>query len=767
METAKAIEKYAALYGVHTPADLHSAVSQAVMEEIAVKWRADQTAAEQGRRAYYLSAEFLMGRAVFNNLSNLQIVDEVRAAVERLGGKLEDMEEVPDMALGNGGLGRLAACFLDSAATLSKPLDGYGIRYQYGIFKQRFENGFQVEAADDWTAAGDPWSVRRYGERVVVTFGDMRVLAVPYDTPIIGYGAKTINTLRLWQAEPLDGFDFPAFDSGKYLKSTAGREAAERISSVLYPNDNTKAGKALRLRQEYFFTSASLQDILRRRKAAGKSPLMGDDVAVQLNDTHPVFAIPEYVRLLCAEGVAFEQAFAEAKKVFAYTNHTVMAEALEKWDVATVKKIVPALLPILNKIERALENELREKNVPLGRKAIVADKTVHMANLACYTAYAVNGVAKIHTEILKADTLSEWYALYPERFFNMTNGITQRRWLATANPKLAAFITERVGDGWLTDLKTLEGLEQHMGERDAAEFVAIKRANKQALADFIEQKEGVRLDPDFIVDIQIKRLHEYKRQLLNALAIVSTYQRLKDGELPDFKPTAYIFGAKSAPGYFRAKAVIKYINEIARKLNADPQTNDRLRVVFVSDYNVSYAEKLVAAGDVSEQISAAGTEASGTGNMKLMLNGAVTLGTYDGANIEIAEAAGEENNYIFGARVEELDAIRNTYEARKFYEADARLKAAVDTLIDGTFDDGGTGMFRELYDSLLKGASWHRPDQYFLFRDFDDYMRARLRVNADYGTPQFVRKCMMNTAHAGRFSSDRTIGEYCRDIWKI
>ena len=654
-------------------------------------------------------------------------------------------------------------------ATLVKYLDGYGIRYRYGLFKQSFSDGFQKEEADDWTRWGDPWSRRVESEAQVVVFKTFAVRAVPYDMPIIGYGAKTVNRLRLWQAEPMENFDFALFDACDYRGAYKAREEAEKISAVLYPNDSADKGRRLRLMQEYFFTSASVGDII-DRMLEKEVPLdeFADHAVMQLNDTHPVLAVPELIRRLEEHGMDFDEAFAVAKKAFAYTNHTVMGEALEKWSVKLVKSLLPEIYAVTVRINDELKRELKARGLSEERRLIIDGGLVHMARLACYVAGAVNGVAEIHTGIIKADTLKEWYELYPEKFFNETNGITQRRWLRLANPRLSDYITRRIGDKWITELSELEKLKSFAESRQEIEkFASVKLKNKRELARFIREREGVEIDESYIFDVQIKRLHEYKRQLLNAFSIVAIYKGLKDGSIKDFKPTAFIFGAKAAPAYTRAKGIIKYINEIAKKVNADEETNDRLKVVFVSDYNVSYAEKIVAAADVSEQISAAGTEASGTGNMKLMLGGAVTLGTFDGANIEIAEEAGEENEYIFGARVEDIERIKDTYEPKKLYSSDKLLKAVVDTLDDGTFSDGGTGIFAELKSALLEGASWHKADNYYLLYDFKSYLETKLKVNADYGTDEWYRKCFMNTASAGKFSSDRTVIGYCRDIWKI
>ena len=749
--------------------ELYTAVSNAVMGKINDVYTACLKKKEGEKAAYYLSAEFLMGRAIYSNLVNLGMEEEVAELLSEYGRDIKCFEEVEDAALGNGGLGRLAACFLDSAATLGKNLDGYGIRYRYGLFKQSFEDGFQKEEADDWTRWGDPWSRRVESEAQVVVFKTFAVKAVPYDMPIIGYGAKTVNRLRLWQAEPMEDFDFSRFDACDYRGAYKAREEAEKISAVLYPNDSTEKGKRLRLMQEYFFTSASVGDVIDRMLEA-EIPLdsLADRAVMQLNDTHPVLAVPELIRRLEEHGMDFDEAFAVAKKAFAYTNHTVMGEALEKWSVKLMKSLLPEVYAVIARINDELKRELKARGLSEERRLVIDGGLVHMARLACYVAGAVNGVAEIHTGIIKADTLKEWYELYPEKFFNETNGITQRRWLRLANPRLSDYITRRIGDKWITELSELEKLKSFAESRQEIEkFASVKRKNKRELARFIREREGVEIDESYIFDVQIKRLHEYKRQLLNAFSIVAIYKGLKDGSIKDFKPTAFIFGAKAAPAYTRAKGIIKYINEIAKKVNADEETNDRLKVVFVSDYNVSYAEKIVAAADVSEQISAAGTEASGTGNMKLMLGGAVTLGTFDGANIEIAEEAGEENEYIFGARVEDIERIKDRYEPKKLYSSDKLLKAVVDTLDDGTFSDGGTGIFAELKSALLEGASWHKADNYYLLYDFKSYLETKLKVNADYGTDEWYRKCFMNTASAGKFSSDRTVIGYCRDIWKI
>lgn len=758
------------------PEQLHMALSKAIMADIADRWQESAEKHQNQRHAYYFSAEFLMGRMIYNNLLCLGVTKEVGELLRDAGASLDVFEEVEDCALGNGGLGRLAACFLDSAATLDLPLDGYGIRYKYGLFKQKISGGFQLEDADDWTRFGDPWGLRREDEKVVVHFADQTIVAVPYDMPIIGYGTDNIGTLRLWQAEAEKPFDFNLFNEQQYDKSVAAANRAEDISRVLYPNDSTDAGKILRLKQQYFFCSASLQDIIRKYKKTYGNDFshFAEMNAIQLNDTHPVISIPELIRLLTdGENLPFEQALDICKKVFSYTNHTILAEALEKWNQHLMLASIPRVYDIIVKIDQALGRELQEKGVPADNAAtmrIIQRDTVHMAFMAIYASSYINGVAKLHTEILKNDVLKDWYAIYPERFQNKTNGITQRRWLALCNPELSDLLTELLGDeSWKTDLSQLKKLEHFVSDDAIMERVSqIKMNNHRRLADYIWKKDRIHVDPNTCFDIQIKRLHEYKRQFLNILTILEIYYEIKEGSLTDFTPTTFIFGAKSAPGYARAKGIIKLINEVARLIENDPDVRDILKVVFVSNYNVSYAEKLVAAADISEQISTAGKEASGTGNMKLMANGAVTMGTYDGANIEIFEEAGEENNYRFGATVDEIRDVAERYNPNWTYHHDRRVKRILDALIDGTLDDGGTGIFRELHDSIVYGTAWHRPDQYFLLLDLDRYLEARKRVSRDYKDKLgYARKCWMNICNSGKFSSDRTIAEYAKDIWHI
>lgn len=773
MEQYKEILR-SALQGCTTPQEIHNALGSTVMKYAAENWNKSKTAHHNSRRACYFSMEFLVGRAVFNNLLCLGIYEETEAVLNEMGKSLSELEEIEDAALGNGGLGRLAACFLDSAASLDLPLDGYGIRYKYGLFKQGIENGFQTETADNWTKYGDPWSVRHEDETVEVKFNGQTVKAVPYDMPIFGCKTNHVSTLRLWQAEAINEFDFNLFNQQKYTEASLEKNSAEDISRVLYPNDDTREGKKLRLKQQYFFCSASLQDITEKHfDRFGSLENISDSITIQLNDTHPVISIPEFIRLLVNSGIDFDKAFAISRKVFNYTNHTVMPEALEKWECGLVEELLPEVYSIILQINEKLISEMfAKKKTPedIEKIKIVRNGLVNMADMAVYCSSYINGVAEIHTEILKDTVLADWYKLYPERFQNKTNGITQRRWLALCNRELSELITELLGsDKWITNLDELKKLSGYSEDEEVINrFMNIKKNNKKALADYIQKSEGITIDPHSIFDIQIKRLHEYKRQLLNAFSILYIYFGIKSGEIINMNPVTFIFGAKSAPGYRRAKGIIKFINEIAKLIDNDEEVSRYVKVVFVSNYNVSYAEKLIPAADVSEQISTAGTEASGTGNMKLMLNGAVTLGTYDGANIEIVKEAGEENNYIFGARVEELKEIMPEYNSRKILSENSRIRQVVQTLIDGTVSDGGTGYFRELYFSLTDGASWHSPDNYYLLGDLENYIDVKLKCIGDFGNKKLIGKKMwLNMCNAGKFSSDRTINDYAENIWHI
>lgn len=703
------------------------------------------------KNAYYLSMEFLIGRSFFNNLMELGVLDETRNILAQKGIDINIFEEIEDAALGNGGLGRLAACFLDSAAGLGLPLQGYGIRYRYGLFKQAIENGFQVELPDDWQRFGDPWSIRRENEKRTVRFADMTVTAVPYDMPVFG---KRVNVLRLWQAE--------------------GDEEAQKISEYLYPADDTEEGKLLRLRQEYFFSAAAVGELIEKHvKLYGrKFHNFADFNVIQLNDTHPVLAIAEFIRILIADyQVNFSDAVEIARKTFAYTNHTIMPEALECWDAGQVKKILPDIYALLIKLHLKQKEDFDKLNCSeeeASDMAIYSSDRFSMANLAVYIGKTVNGVAKLHTEILKDSLFRTAYRYYPEKFQNKTNGITQRRWLMLCNRELSALIDNTIGKEWRSDISLLCGLNGHIPEI-TNEFVRVKAVKRKQLFDYIKKHEGIDIPENFIVYSQVKRLHEYKRQLMTAFAILEIYKGLKDGTVKDFQPSVFVFGAKSAPSYKRAKAIIKFINEISEKLNSDEQTNKFLKVVFVQNYNVSYAEKIVAGTDVSLQVSTAGLEASGTGNMKFMMNGAVTCGTMDGANIEIVDLAGKENNYIFGAEVDEIEKLKTEgYDPAKLIRENALHRYAVSTLTDGTFSDGGTGCFKDLYDALLVGASWHKPDHYFVLHDLQSYVEALLKINTDYKDQKsFATKQLKNTANSAFFSSDRTIKEYAEDIWDI
>ena len=737
--------------------ELYNALSRAVMSEIYPAWK-EQKEADK-KRCGYFSAEFLMGRAIFSNLLNLGILEEADEALKSIGDDLGRFEEVEDAALGNGGLGRLAACYLESAATMDIPLDGYGIRYRYGLFAQTFVDGYQHEEGDDWLKWGDPWSVRVERDAVTVHFADQDVRAVPYDMPIFGYKNGVVNTLRLWQAEPVQAFDFAAFNDMKGEHTATANFNATKITDVLYPNDNTMVGKILRLRQQYFLVSASLQDLIAKQKTAGHDlHELSRYYCFQLNDTHPVIAIPELLRLLRKEGFSFDEAFKVCAETFNFTNHTIMAEALEKWDVLALSDLLPDVYQEIVNCQRRLEADGLDGN----KFYIIRDNVIHMAHLAIYVSSHVNGVAEIHTNILKTDTFKSWYERFPEKFVNVTNGITPRRWMLLNNPAMAKEIDKYIGTGWHTDLAQLRKAEPHI-EALLPAFRSIKRANKEKLAAYIAKHEGIDLSPDFIFDVQVKRLHEYKRQLLNAFAILYFYYAIKDGEITDFPPTAFIFGAKAAPGYYNAKAIIKYINEIAKLVNNDPDVNRVMKVVFVQNYNVSYAEKIVCAADVSEQISMAGMEASGTSNMKFMLNGTVTLGTMDGANVEICEEAGRENNYIFGATVEEVAAVKQYYCPTEMLGNDPKLRRVVETLRDGTFPDE-RGMLRKLYESIVTD---YGADRYLVLFDFADYVRAKLELLHDYGTEEFDRKCLRNMAAAGKFSADRSVTDYAKLIWGL
>ncbi len=791
-------------YGKHleeaTPHDIYDAVSSAVMEHVQNNWMATRKEYEDGkiRQVYYLSAEFLMGRALSNNLINFGIMHDVREVLDELDFDYRTIEEQePDAGLGNGGLGRLAACFLDSLATLDYPGHGYGIRYQYGMFEQHIENGFQVEYPDNWLKHRDPWEVKRSDLAVKVLFGGNpvaerdpgghvrfrlqgaeEITATPYDTPIVGYGTKTVNRLRLWEASSENGFDLQLFNDMHYNRAVERQNNAENISRVLYPNDSGPSGKALRLKQQYFFSSASLQDIVIKfkRDHGGNFAEFPRYNVIQLNDTHPVVAIPELMRLLIDENsLGWDEAWDIVTRTFAYTNHTILSEALEKWPIEIFQGLLPRVYQIVEEINRRFMDTLREQFPNdwqrQNRMAIIGDGKIHMAWLAIVGCFSVNGVAALHTELLKTVELADWHELFPHKFNNKTNGVTQRRWLLSANPRLADFITSKIGHGWEKDLSLLKGLEKFAEDPAVLDkFMDIKHENKIALAKYLKDTQNIFIDPDSIFDVQIKRLHEYKRQLLNVLHIMYLYNRIIEDPSFSIHPHTFIFGAKAASGYRRAKTIIKLINTVADRVNNDHRVRGLLRVVFVENYRVSLAEKIFPAADVSEQISTAGLEASGTGNMKFMLNGALTLGTMDGANIEIVEEAGRENTFIFGLTTAEIQKIEmeHRYNPREYLLENTRLAATLNQLIDGTFGSGTEALFRELYDSLIYGVDGQRPDVFYVLADFDSYVKAHESLQLAYRDRRlWAKKALLNVARSGKFSSDRTIEDYVRDIWKL
>lgn len=761
-----------------TPRKFWFGLAHATMEQIADNWEATQRAYAATRQEHYFSAEFLMGRALLNNLTNLGLLEDAQEATRKNGKELSDILEAEnDAALGNGGLGRLAACFLDSAVTQNYPVTGYGILYRYGLFRQIFDNGFQTEQPDAWKEDGHPFNIRRFHQQQIVRFDDMTVRAVPYDMPITGYGTTNVGTLRLWKAEPMEEFDYEAFNSQRFTDAIVNRERVMDLCRVLYPNDTTFEGKKLRVRQQYFFTSASLQSMIENYRAHH-----GDDLhnfaeynAIQLNDTHPVLAIPELMRLLLDEHkMGWDDAWSIVTKTFAYTNHTVLQEALETWETSIFQQLFSRVWEIIVEIDRRFREEMASRGVDkekIDRMAPVQGSTVHMAWIACYASYSINGVAALHTDIIKRETLADWYSLWPEKFNNKTNGVTPRRWLEMCNPRLADLLTELLGsDAWVTDMTQLQQL-RHFSKDDAVmeKLMAVKKANKEDFAQWIKDRQGLEVDPTSIFDTQIKRLHEYKRQFMNAIYVWDLYLRIKEDGLTDVPPRTFIFGAKAAPGYQRAKAIIKLINEIARIINNDAAVKGILSVVFVENYNVSPAERIIPATDISEQISTAGKEASGTSNMKFMMNGALTLGTMDGANVEIVDAVGADNAYIFGATEEELPGLRESYNPQKIADETPGLRRVLDSLINGRLDDNGTGIFRDLYASLMSDGGWNTPDVYYVLGDFASYRDTRDRMARDYVEDPlgWARSCWINICESGRFSSDRTIADYAQEVWKL
>ena len=780
---------------------LFQAVSYAVKDQIIDNWLAtqEQYKKDDPKTVYYMSMEFLMGRALGNNLINLTSYKEVREALEEMGINLNVIEDQePDAALGNGGLGRLAACFLDSLASLGYAAYGCGIRYKYGMFKQKIKDGYQVETPDNWLKDGNPFEVRRDEYAKEVRFGghirvekdpktgrDMfiqenyeSVLAIPYDMPIVGYGNSIVNTLRIWDAKAITEFHLDQFDRGEYHKAIEQENLAKTIVEVLYPNDNHYAGKELRLKQQYFFISASLQEIIAKYKREHKGDVtkLYEKVVIQMNDTHPTVSVAELMRLLMdEEGLEWDEAWDITTKTCAYTNHTIMAEALEKWPIDLFQRLLPRVYQIIEEIDRRFVNEIRAKypgNEEKVRKmAILYDGQVKMAHLAIVAGYSVNGVAALHTEILKNQELRDFYEMMPEKFNNKTNGITQRRFLLHGNPLLADWVTAHIGDGWITDLSQMAKLKPLADNKKARdEFMEIKYKNKLRLAKYILEHNGVEVDPLSIFDVQVKRLHEYKRQLLNILHVMYLYNQIKDHPEMPFYPRTFIFGAKAAAGYRRAKQTIKLINSVADVINNDASINGKLKVVFIEDYRVSNAEWIFAAADVSEQISTASKEASGTGNMKFMLNGAPTLGTMDGANVEIVQEVGIENAFIFGLSSDEVIHFENNggYNPVDIYFNDWDIKRVVDQLVDGTYAHGDRELYRDLYNSLLNTQSSSRADTYFILKDFRSYAEAQKRVEEAYrDRDRWSKMALLNTASCGKFTSDRTIQEYVDDIWKL
>lgn len=757
-----------------TEAEVWAALSRAIIEHVADNWAETKKAYDKTRQEHYLSAEFLVGRSTLNNLVNLDIYDEAKDALKDLGFDLTSiLEEENDAALGNGGLGRLAACFMDSSATLDMPVTGYGILYRHGLFKQVFDNGYQVETPDVWMEDDFAPVVPHRDEKQRIELATGDVYAVPYDLPITGYHTDNVNTLRLWKAEPLTPFDIHDFNAGNFQEALEEKNQAEDIWRVLYPNDTTHEGKVLRLKQQYFFASASVKDIIRRHKENhGDLRTFAEFNSLQLNDTHPVIAIPELIRLFMEEGIEFDDASEIAKATFAYTNHTVLAEALEKWDINIVKELIPNVYSVIEKIDAKFRAELAEIDAHPGKieyMSMIHDGQVHMAWLASYVSYSINGVAQLHTDILRKDTLHDWEDIYPGKINNKTNGVTPRRWLRNTNPELSALITKLLGnEDWVKHADKLEELLPFADDKKVLkQFLDVKKIKKQQLADMVETSMGIKVDVDAQFDIMIKRLHEYKRQLLDAFYILDLYYRIKENPQEDWTPRVFFFGAKAASGYVRAKTIIKFINEIAELINNDSDVNNIIKVVFVENYNVSKAEVLFPAADLSEQISMAGKEASGTGNMKFMMNGALTIGTLDGANVEINGQVGDENMFLFGAKEEEIVEILPSYDPKVPYEETPGLKRVVDTLIDGTFSDDNQGLFQDLYNSLMVG-DWDQADQYYVLGDFASYREAKDRAAVEFNDKEtWARKAWINISKSGVFSSDRTIREYVEDIWKI
>ena len=783
-----------------TPQQLFQAVSYAVKEAIIDDWLATQKQYEKDdpKTVYYMSMEFLLGRALGNNLINMTAYKEVKEALEEMGIDLNVIEDQePDPALGNGGLGRLAACFLDSLATLGYASYGCGIRYRYGMFKQKIRDGYQVEAPDNWLKDGNPFELRRpeyakevrFGGNIRVEYDETgkthfvqenyeSVMAIPYDYPIVGYGNHIVNTLRIWDAEAIVDFQLDSFDRGDYHKAVEQENLAKNIVEVLYPNDNHIAGKELRLKQQYFFVSASIQAAITKfKKKHGDISKLPEKVTFQMNDTHPTVAVAELMRILLdEENLGWNEAWDITTKCCAYTNHTIMAEALEKWPIDLFSRLLPRIYQIIQEIDRRFIAQVRAQypgnEEKVKKMAILMDGQVKMAHLAIVAGYSVNGVAKLHTEILKNQELKDFYQMMPEKFNNKTNGITQRRFLMHANPLLADWVTEKLGTKeWITDLSKMSGLKEWLDDEEALkEFMTIKFKNKERLAAYIKEHNGVEVDPRSIFDVQVKRLHEYKRQLLNILHVMYLYNQIKEHPEMSFYPKTYIFGAKASAGYIRAKEIIKLINSVADVINNDRSINGKLKVVFIEDYRVSNAELIFAAADISEQISTASKEASGTGNMKFMMNGAPTLGTMDGANVEIVDEVGIDNAFIFGLSADEVINYEQNggYNPYDIYNNDPDIRRVVDQLVDGTYANGDKEMYRDLYNSLLNNQGGARADMYFILKDFRSYADAQARAMEAYkDTDKWAKMALKNTACCGKFSADRTIQEYVDDIWHL
>ena len=783
-----------------TQQQLFQAVSYAVKDDIINNWLATQKQYEidDPKTVYYMSMEFLMGRALGNNLINLCAYKEVKEALDEMGFDLNVIEDQePDAALGNGGLGRLAACFLDSLATLGYSAYGCGIRYRYGMFKQKIENGYQVEVPDNWLKDGNPFELRRPEYAKIVKFGGyvrveydeehkrnnfvqegyQSVRAIPYDIPVLGYNNNIVNTLRVWDAEAINDFHLDSFDKGDYQKAVEQENLAKNIVDVLYPNDNHYAGKELRLKQQYFFISASVQAaIAKYKKTHSDIRKFYEKATFQLNDTHPTVAVAELMLILLdEEGLEWDEAWEVTTKTCAYTNHTIMAEALEKWPIELFSKLLPRVYQIIEEINRRFILEIQNKypgnQEKIRKMAIIYDGQVKMAHLAIAGGYSVNGVARLHTEILEKQELKDFYEMYPEKFNNKTNGITQRRFLMHANPLLADWITDHIGDGWITDLPELAKLKVYADDKKALqEFMNIKYQNKVRLAKYIQEHNGIEVNQHSIFDVQVKRLHEYKRQLMNILHVMYLYNEIKAHPEMDFYPRTFIFGAKAAAGYRRAKLTIKLINSVADVINNDASINGKLKVVFIENYRVSNAELIFAAADVSEQISTASKEASGTGNMKFMLNGAPTLGTMDGANVEIVEEVGAENAFIFGLTADQVINYENNggYDPMQYFNNDPDIRNVLMQLINGTYSNGDFNMFHEIYDSLLNTNCSDRADTYFILADFKSYAEAQKKVEAAYRDSEgWAKMALLNTASAGKFSSDRTIQQYVDEIWHL